>query len=106
MRRVHCSYFCPELGLQIYERVLTVDVSPASDVTSEVMGQCLICARKVCDGYVAIVIDRLTQFHDCNVVSGTEDMLGGVNDGYKRKGSTVCGHYTRFQGRGSTRGGQ
>lgn len=75
------------MGFQICGCVLTVDVSPASDVTGEIMRQRLIMTGKIRDRYVAIVIDGLTQFHDCNVVSAA-DMLS-LNHAYKNKSSTV-----------------
>lgn len=60
------------MGYNISESLLTVNVSPAGDVTSEVIRQCFMITRKLCNSYIAIVIDRLTQFHDSNVKSETD----------------------------------
>lgn len=66
------------MGFQICKCVLTVDVSPASDVTVEIMRQHLILTRKFCDPNVAVVINGLAQFHDCNVISAAH-MLQSLN---------------------------
>lgn len=83
--------------------VLTVNVSPAGDVTGEVIRQHLI-TRKFCNSYEAIVIDGLFQFHDSNVISKTDRVR--LKYGHRNKNCMVSRHYTRCRGHDSTQDGQ
>lgn len=50
-------------------KVLTIHDSPASQVTLELIGQRLIRCGKVSNGHKPVVIHRLGQFDDGNVIS-------------------------------------
>lgn len=56
---------------------LTVHKSPASDVTGEVMRQHLARVRKVGNSHVAVVIHRISQFHESNIISNKQKITKG-----------------------------
>lgn len=61
-----------------HECLLTVNKSPAGDVTGEAIRHCLASVGKFSDSHVAIVVHRLRQSHDGNVISDNNNAVDEI----------------------------
>lgn len=58
--------------LRVHECPLTVHKSPAGDVAGEAMRQHLARSGEAGDSHIAVVIHRLSQSHDGNVITNRQ----------------------------------